>query len=129
MIRLEDIKKSKRFEDALKMSWRRFTRRLEDVLKTPWRLLGKTPWRCLEDVFKTSWRCLEDVFARCLKDVLKAVLQDAFWRRMTKANMFVLIKTCSEDEDKRRLVFVLLGLSFILSFRLSKTLSFLFCLD
>ena len=101
MIRLEDIKKSKRFEDALKMSWRRFTRRLEDVLKTPWRLLGKTPWRCLEDVFKTSWRCLEDVFARCLKDVLKAVLQDAFWRRMTKANMFVLIKTCSEDEDKR----------------------------
>ena len=36
---------------------------------------------------KTSWRRLEDVF----------------WRPKAKANIFVLIKTSSEDKDERRL--------------------------
>ena len=59
--------------------------RLENVLKIP-----------LQDFLKTSWRCLEDVFARTLEDVLTKswrCLEDVFWRRMTKANMSVLIKT------------------------------------
>ena len=53
MIRLENVLKmslqdvlktsSKRLEDVLKMSWRRFLRRLEDVLKT-----------FLQDVLKMS---------------------------------------------------------------------------
>ena len=95
------------------MSWRCLNaRRLEDVLKTSFkRHLGKM-----------SWRYLEDVFTRCLEDVLKT-----FWRCMTKTNILVLIKTSwirllktydygeyihldqdvlktsSEDEEKRRL--------------------------
>ena len=105
----------------LKASWRRlcktswrcledvFARRLVDVLKTSWRGLGKTSWRCLEDVFKTSWRGFEDVLEDVLKTSLRCLgraswrhlegilktylrrLEDVFWRRMTKANIFVLV--------------------------------------
>ena len=60
-------------EDGLKMSWRHFCRLLEDVSKTSWRSLGKT-----------SWRCHKDVFTNALK---------TFSKRMTKANIFVLMKT------------------------------------
>ena len=78
-------------------------------------------WRCLEDVLKTSWRCLEDALKKflqdvlktpwkCLEDVLKTYDQGEYigldqgvlkmsWRRlmkrMSKANIFVLIKTSS----------------------------------
>ena len=69
MIRVENVLKTY-FQDVLKMSWRRFCktswRRFEYVLKTSW-----------EDVMKISWKHLEDVLAR----------------RMTMANIFVLIKT------------------------------------
>ena len=76
-----------------KTSWRclvdAFARRLEDVLKTFWRCLGKT-----------SRRFLEDDFARRLEDVLKTYGQDKYIgfdqdarRRMSKTNIFVLIKT------------------------------------
>ena len=93
-------------EDVLKIYWRRFWRRLEDVLKTSWIGLGKTSWRCLEDafagrleeIFKTSWRRLKTYGQAkyiCLdQDVLKTSW-DVFRRRMTKANIFVLIKTSS----------------------------------
>ena len=68
-------------------------------------------WRRLHNVLKSSWICLEDDFARHLEDVWPRRiywswprrLEDVFWRRMTKANIFVVIKTSSEDEDKRRL--------------------------
>ena len=49
-----------------------------------------TYWRCLEGVWQdglwTSWKCLENVFTMSC-------------RCMTKANIFILIKTSSEDED------------------------------
>ena len=68
-------------------------------------------WRRLQNALKTSWRCLEDVFTRRLEDVLRYMAktnigldQGVFWRRKTKANIFVLIKTSFEDEDKRSLL-------------------------
>ena len=103
MIRLEDVLKTslKRLEDVLKMSWRHFSRRFEDV--------PKTSWRCLEDVLETSSNHLEDILTWRLKEVLKTScedlwprrifwswprrLEDVFWRRNTKVNLFALIKT------------------------------------
>ena len=93
--------------------------RLENILKMSWRHLWETSLRPLEDLFarhfkiafKMSWRCLANVF---LQDVMKTswrritktnicLDQDVFWKRMSKANIFVLINTSSEDEDERRL--------------------------
>ena len=95
MIRLQNILKAS-LQDVLKMSWRRFCktswRRLENVLKTSW-----------QDVLKTSWKRLEDVLKTYSQDEYIGLNQDVFWSRMTKANIFVLIKTSSEDEDERRL--------------------------
>ena len=83
-----------------------FWGRLEDVLKTSF-----------QDVLKTFWKRLQSVLARCLEDVLKTFLQDVLktfwqnalntsskrlekvlkmsWRRMTKTDIFVLMKTFS----------------------------------
>ena len=80
---------------------------LEKVLKTSLQDVLKMSWRRLE----TSSRCLEGIFARRLEDVWprriywswSRRLEDVFWRRKAKANIFVLIKTSSEDEDERRL--------------------------
>ena len=100
MIRLQNILKAS-LQDVLKMFWRRFCRRLEDVLA-----------RRVEVVLKTSWRRLEDVWPRRIYRSWSRLLEDVFWRRMTTANMFVLIKTSwrrdffkttSEDEDERGL--------------------------
>ena len=55
------------------MSWRS----LEDVMKTP----SVFFW---QDVFKRSWRRYENAFS-------------ISWKRMTKKNILVLIKTSSED--------------------------------
>ena len=54
---------------------------------------------------------LEGILARHLEDVLKTydqdeyidLDQDVFGRRRTKANIFVLMKTSSEDDGERRL--------------------------
>ena len=107
----------------LKTSWRRLIDVLKTFLQTSWRCVEdvlKTSYRCLEDLFadvlKTFWRLVEDVsrcfFARRLKTSRRRLedawprrmywswsrrLEDVFWRRMTKANIFVLIKTSSED--------------------------------
>ena len=59
-----------------------FARRLED----------------LEDVLNTSWRGLEDVLKTYGQDEYIGLDQDVFWRRKAKANIFVLMKTSSEDE-------------------------------
>ena len=70
------------------MSWRH-------LCKTPWRCLEdvfKRSWRCLEDVLKTSWRRFEDVWPRQIYCLWSKRLEDVFWRRMSKINMFVLIK-------------------------------------
>ena len=89
-------------------------------MKTSWRDLCKISWRCLKGVLKTSCRCLEDVLAkgvvnkrrRRLENVLKTswrrktktnILVLIFWKYMNNANIFVLIKTSSEDEDERHL--------------------------
>ena len=78
-----------------------FARRIQNVLKTSWRHFCRAS-------LKTSWRCLEAVFKDVLQNVLKTTwrrLQDAFWRRMTRANIFVLIKTswrCLQDVFWRR---------------------------
>ena len=97
MLRLENLLKmsSKCLEDVL--AWR-----LEDVLKMFWRRLGKTSWRRLKDVLKTSWRRLEDIWPRQLYRSWSRCLQDIFWRRMSKANIFVLMKTSSRrlHQDK-----------------------------
>ena len=88
MIRLEQVLKTS-LQDALKTSWRCledvFARRLEDVLKTS--------WICLEDVLKTSWRRLEDVWPRRIYWSWPRRLEDVFWGRKDKANIFVLMKT------------------------------------
>ena len=42
------------------MSSRRICETSWRSLKTSWRRLGKTSWRCLEDVLKTSWKRLEN---------------------------------------------------------------------
>ena len=70
-----------RLENVLKTCWRRF----EDVLKTS--------WGSLEDVFKTSWRRLEVVWPRWVYWSWSRRLEDVFWRRMNKTNIFVLMKT------------------------------------
>ena len=76
---------------------------LQEVLKTSWRHVLKTSSARLQrnnfSSSKTSWRCLEDVFARRLEDILKTswrrmIKTNIFvWRRMSKANIIVLIKT------------------------------------
>ena len=75
----------RRLQNVLKKSWRCledvFATPLEDVLKTSWIRLGKT-----------SWRRFEDVWPRRIYWSLLRRLEDVFWRRMTKANIFVLIK-------------------------------------
>ena len=91
------------FEKVSKTSWKRVTKnRL-----TRWYVL-KRSWRHL---CKTSWRCLENILARRLEDVLKTFSQDVLkmtwrrlenvlktsWKRMTKTNILILIKTSSED--------------------------------
>ena len=95
MIRFQNLLKAS-FQDVLKTFWRR----LEVVLKTFLQDVLKTSW---QDVLKMSWRRLEDVWPRRIYWSWSKRLEDVFRRRMTKANIFVLIKTSSEDEDKRRL--------------------------
>ena len=85
MIGLENVLKTS-FEDVLKMSWRRFC-------KTFWRRFEDVLARCLEDVLKTSWRRLENVWPRWIYWSWSRHLEDVFWRRMSKVNIFVLIKT------------------------------------
>ena len=92
MIPLQNILKAS-LQDVLKMSWTRLCRPLEDVFKTSWRRLGKTSWGSLENVLKMSWRRLEDVWPRRIYWSWSRRLEDVFRRRMTKANIFVLIKT------------------------------------
>ena len=121
MICLENVLNMS-LQDVLKMSWRR----LQNVLKTSWKCLEdvfqdalKTFWRRLEDdlarrladvlkmllqdVLKTSWKRLEDVWSRRLYWSWPRRLEDVFWRRKAKADIFVLIKTSPEDDDERRL--------------------------
>ena len=86
----------KRLEDVLKT----FSKRLEDILNMSWRRFCKTSGRCVENVMKTSW---QDVLVRRLKNVLKTygqdeyigLDQDFFWRRKAKANIFILIQDSS----------------------------------
>ena len=89
------------------MSWKRlediFARRLEDVFKTSWRRLEDVLKTFLQDVLKMSWRRFEDVLKTYDQDEYIGLDQDVFWRRMSKMNIFVLIKTSSEDEDERHL--------------------------
>ena len=107
-----------RLEKVLKTS-------LQDVLKMSWKYLSKTSWRCLEDVFArrleddltTSWKRLEDVLKTYDQDEYIDLDQDVFWRRMSKVNIFVLIKTSSEDKDERRLqdVFIKTNLCWVIA--------------
>ena len=69
--------------------------RLENVLKISLQDVLKMSWRRLEDVLKTSWRRLEDVWPRRIYWSWPRRLEDVFWRRKAKANIFVLIKTSS----------------------------------
>ena len=64
------------------MSWRR----LEDVFKTFLQDVLKTSWRDFKDVLKTSWK-------RMTRTSVLVLIQDVFWRRVSKANIFVLMKT------------------------------------
>ena len=109
MIRLENVLKislqdvlktsSKRLADALKMSWRRFSRRLQNVLKMSWKRFEdilKMSWRCF---CKTSWRRLGKTSWRHLENVLKTSSEDVRHIRLDQD----VLKTSSEDEDERRL--------------------------
>ena len=84
---------------VLKTSWKC----LEEVLKTPWKRFWKMSWRCLktflQDVLKASSKRLENVLKTYDQDEYIGLdqedwgrLEDVFWRRMTKVNIFVLIK-------------------------------------
>ena len=101
---------SKCLEDVLKTS-------LQDSLKPSWIFFEETSWRIkdvlkeVQNVIKKSSRRVEDVLKTFLQDVLKMSLrrlqnicqdeyihldQDVlklYWRHMTEANIFVLIKT------------------------------------
>ena len=74
--------------------------RLENVLKTSLPDVLKTSSKRLEDALKISWRRFCKTYSQ---DEYLGLDQEVFWRRMTEANIFALIKTPSEDEDKRRL--------------------------
>ena len=115
MICLEEVLKTS-LHDVLKMSWRRFCktswRRFEgvfktsyqDALKMSWRRFCKRSWRRLEDVLNTSWQDVLKTYDQDEYIGLDQGLEDVFWRRMSKANMFVLIKTswrCLQDVFKR----------------------------
>ena len=76
----------------LKMSWRRVNKNILIwfyILKTSF----KTSWKCIG---KTSWSRLQDVFVRPLEDVLV--------KRMTKTNIFVLIKTSGRRMTKANIL-------------------------
>ena len=75
----------------------------EDAFKTSWRRLEEVFARRLEDLLQTSGKCLEGVRLRRIYWSWPRLLEDVFWRRKAKSNIFVLIKTSSEDEDERRL--------------------------
>ena len=114
----------RRLEDAFETSWIS----LEDILKTSWRCLEDVFARCLEDVLKTFWRRLGKTSWKRVEDVLKTYDQDDYlviiktswrlktsWRRLLKTyelgEYFLLdqdvLKTSSEEEDERRLQYVL----------------------
>ena len=87
-----------------------FARRLENILARGLEDILKTSWRRLEDVWrrlcKTSCRCLEDVWSRRIYWSWPRSLEDFFWRRMTKANVFALTKTSwrrRQNTSSRRL--------------------------
>ena len=63
---------------------------LENVLKTSLQDVLKT---FLQDVLKTFWRRLEDIWPRRIYWSWSRRLEDVFWRRLVRANIFVLIKT------------------------------------
>ena len=71
------------------MPWKR----LEDIFEGSLEDILKTSRRHLEDVFKTSWRRLEDLWPRQIYWSWPRRLEDVFWRRKAKANIFILIKT------------------------------------
>ena len=78
---------------VLKTSWRH-------LCKMSWRHLCKMSWRRFQNVLKTSWKRFEAVLARRLQDVWPRRIywswprrRRRLWRRVTKANIFVLIKT------------------------------------
>ena len=89
MIRLENVLKISLQDVFARYLEDIFARRLDDVLAN----FVMMPWRRLEDVFKTSLRRLEDVLKAYGQDEYIGLDQDVFWRHMTKANLFVLIKT------------------------------------
>ena len=72
--------------------------RLENVLKMSWKHLCYTSWRCLQDflprrlegILKMSWK--QDVLKMYSKDEYIRLDQDVFWKRMTTANIPVLIR-------------------------------------
>ena len=75
-----------RLENVLNIS-------LQDVLKTPSKGLEDVLETFLQDVLKTSWKRLEDVLKTYGQDKYIGLVQDVFWRRMSKVNIFFLIKT------------------------------------
>ena len=104
MIRLENVLKTSLqdvFDDVLKKYSKRledvFARRLQDVLKTSWRNIENGSWRRLADVWpkRIYWSG-----PRRLGDVLKSSSEDVCLMRINLSSSRVL-KTSSEDEDKR----------------------------
>ena len=92
-----------RLEDVLKTLFKTFWRRFEDMLKTSWQDVLRMSWRRF---CKTSWRRLEDVWSRRIYWSWPRSLEDFFWRRMTKANVFALTKSSwrrRQNTSSRRL--------------------------
>ena len=83
---LQDVFKTC-LQDILKCS-----NHLEDVLKTFLQDISKTSSRRFEIVLKTSWRPMTQRKIFALIKTSWRSLEDVFWRRITKPNIFVLIK-------------------------------------
>ena len=67
-------------------------RHLENVFQMSWRHLCKKFWRRFGKVLKTSWRRMTKANMFVLIKTSWKRLEDVFWRCVTKANIFVLIK-------------------------------------
>ena len=86
----------KRIEYVSKMSWRRVNKNSLTwwyILRTSWRYLEDALTRRFEDVLKTYWRRIEDLWLRRIYSSWSRRLEDVLWRRVTKGNIFVLIKS------------------------------------
>ena len=78
-----------------------FIRHLQDIFKTSWRCL-KYVFTFLQEVLKTCWRRMSLTKILVLTKTSWRRLEGVFWRCMTKANIFVLLRRLEDIFWRRR---------------------------